>query len=375
VAEHPSATVSVGGQDSGAPVPPGTGGLGPHTLVLLVSGFASLLLISVAMLLPVPFVKLEPGPALNTLGSPDGTPLISVTGHRTYPTEGTLDLTTVTVTGGPGGHITLIDVLQGWLSPSDTVLPEKDVYPSGQTPEQSEQRNQQEMASSQEAATAAAMSALDIHVPTVMTIATVEPDAPVAKVLQPGDVIVGAGGTAVDDLTELRDALNTVRPGQAIEIRYERDGAEHTGSVTTLQGSDGRTVLGVYIDPTFTFPFTVTIQIDDIGGPSAGMMFALGIIDVLTPGPLTGGEQIAGTGTIDSDGMVGPIGGIRQKMIGARQAGAEWFLAPKDDCSEAVGHIPDGLRVVPVTDLDEALASVTTIASGSGTDSLPVCVG
>jgi PDZ domain-containing protein len=373
VTEDPSSTAAGAGENVDPPVLPGAGGLSQQTMVLLVSGFASLLLISVAVLLPVPFVKLEPGPALNTLGSPDGEPLISVTGHPTYPTDGTLDLTTVTVMGGPGGHITLVDVLQGWLSPSDTVVPEKELYPSGATQEQTERENQKEMPSSQEAATAAAMSVLGIHVPTVMTIESVDPDSPVAKVLQPGDVIVGAGGTAVADLTELREVLNTVRPGQGIEIRYERDGIEHTESVTTSGTSDGRTVLGLYIDPTFTFPFTVTIQIDNIGGPSAGMMFALGIIDVLTPGPLTGGEHIAGTGTIDSYGMIGPIGGIRQKMIGARDAGAEWFLAPEDDCFEAVGHIPAGLRVVPVTDLDGALASVETIASGTGTESLPVC--
>jgi PDZ domain-containing protein len=354
------------------------GGLGSNTWVFLISGTASLLLIAVALLLPVPFVSLEPGPALNTLGSPDGEPLISVSGHPTYPTEGTLDLTTVTVKGGPGGHITVVDVLRGWLSSADTVLPEEKFYPPGQSQEQSEEENQQEMASSQEAATAAAMNALDIHVPTVMTIASVESGAPAAQVLKEGDVIVGAGGHSLDDLTGLRDALNTVSPGDPIEIRILRDGTERTESVTTYPEPaerDGRTLLGVFISPTFEFPFTVTIQIDDIGGPSAGMMFALGIIDVLTPGALTGGQRIAGTGTIDSDGMVGPIGGVRQKMVGARDAGADWFLAPVGDCTEVVGHVPDGLTVVPVTDLDDALTSVETIASGSGTESLPVCTG
>lgn len=347
--------------------------LGPHTAVLLVAGFASIVLAAVTMLLHVPYAELQPGPAINTLGSQSGKPLISVSGHPTYPTSGSLELTTVTVSGGPGANLSVFEVLRGWLDPSAEVVPEDAVFPPGQTQQQSDQEHQQEMVSSQEEATAAALSTLGIEVPTVMTIDQVATGSPAAAVLKSGDVIVGVAGKPVQTLSALRDAVQKVRPGQPVPITVRRAGAERALSVTTQATQDGHTVLGVYINPTFRFPFSVKIQIDNVGGPSAGMMFALGIIDTLTPGALTGGKQIAGTGTIDSDGTVGPIGGIQQKMIGARRAGATWFLAPADDCSEVVGHVPSGLHVVRVATLAEARSAVQAIGTGKGTSALPAC--
>ncbi|NKF31482.1 ATP-dependent serine peptidase containing a PDZ domain protein, partial [Pseudomonas sp. BGM005] len=117
----------------------------------------------------------------------------------------------------------------------------------------------------------------------------------------------------------------------------------------------------------------VTLQLDNVGGPSAGMMFALGIVDTLTPGELNGGENIAGTGTIEADGTVGPIGGIRQKLYGARDAGAEFFLAPQSNCDEVTGHVPDGLTVISTGTLDDSLAALEVIADGGDVESLPTC--
>ncbi len=141
----------------------------------------------------------------------------------------------------------------------------------------------------------------------------------------------------------------------------------------TSRGEEGQTLLGVLIDPKYTFPIQVDIKIENIGGPSAGMMFSLGIIDKLTPGPMTGGKKIAGTGTIDSSGQVGPIGGIQQKLVGARDAGAAWFLAPADNCREVVGQVPEGLRVVKVSTLREARVAVEAIGEGKDTSGLPTC--
>jgi PDZ domain-containing protein len=123
----------------------------------------------------------------------------------------------------------------------------------------------------------------------------------------------------------------------------------------------------------YEFPIDVEIQLNNVGGPSAGMMFSLGIIDKLTPGAITGGESIAGTGTIDSSGVVGGIGGIRQKMYGARDAGASWMLAPASNCNEVVGHIPDGLRVIPVETLDEARGVVEQIGEGADSAGFAEC--
>jgi PDZ domain-containing protein len=342
---------------------------------MLVCGFATVLLAAVMALLPVPYVVLSPGPVLNTLGSVDGKPLIAVSGRTTYPTTGELDLTTVVVNGGPQQHVSLLQVAQGWLDRTRSVVPQEEVYPPDQTAQQANELDQAEMVSSQESAKAAALRSLDIPVPTTLTVDGTDPGAPAAGILRKGDVILGVDGKETADLTSLRNLLQAITPGEAATVSIRRDGKQQDVAVKTRAAADGRTLLGVFIDPTFHFPFQVTIQIENIGGPSAGTMFALGIIDTLTPGDLTGGQDIAGTGTMDPDGVVGPIGGIQQKLVGARRAGARYFLAPADNCSEVVGHVPDGLSVVKVATLDEARHAVETIAAGKGTASLPSCSG
>jgi PDZ domain-containing protein len=144
-------------------------------------------------------------------------------------------------------------------------------------------------------------------------------------------------------------------------------------SITPTKTEAGRYVLGVILQYKFKFPFEVKISLEKVGGPSAGLMFALGIIDTVTPGDLTGGKHIAGTGTITPDGVVGPIGGVSQKMHGARSAGASIFLAPAENCDDVVGHIPEGLQVVRVENLTGARKAVELAASGGDTSGLPVC--
>lgn len=342
------------------------------TAVLLVSGFATVLLAAIAALLPVPYATLEPGPAINTLGNQRGKPLISVSGHATYPVSGNLDLTTVTVVGGPSGKLTIADIILGVLDPSVAVVPEDVVFPRGQTQQQNQEENQREMVTSQEEAAAAALGELGITVPVTLTISKVAQDAPAAAVLRPGDVLLGVNGVRTANVGEVREELNKVTAGRSVTVIVRRDGRERQ-LTTATQLADGRTVLGILrFDADFHLPFPVRIQINDVGGPSAGMMFALGIVDVLTPGEMTGGHHIAGTGTIDSTGVVGAIGGIQEKMIGARESGARWFLAPAEDCSEVVGHVPSGLRVVKVSTLHDAREAVTAIAAGTG-DRLPTC--
>lgn len=229
------------------------------------------------------------------------------------------------------------------------------------------------MTSSQEAATAAALGELSIPVATTLKVSQVDSRSPAASVIKGGDVILGVNGQRADTLEALRSALGQVPAGESVTVRISRGGTEREVTTKTTTGDGGRTVLGVFLDPRFRFPFQVKIQIENIGGPSAGMMFALGIIDVLTPGDLTGGKTIAGTGTIDSDGTVGPIGGIEQKLVGARDAGARWFLAPAGNCSSVVGHVPRGMQVVRVSTLAQARSAVEAIASGTGTGALPRC--
>ncbi|MEO7745861.1 MAG: PDZ domain-containing protein, partial [Actinomycetota bacterium] len=202
-------------------------------------------------------------------------------------------------------------------------------------------------------------------------IAEVSGTAPAASALKAGDVITGVNGVDVVDSAAVRAAVSALEPGAPVTVTVRRAGtSEQERTSTTSQ--DGRTILGVGLAPTFRFPVDVTFATHDVGGPSAGMMFALGIYDLLTPGELTGGVQVAGTGTIDAAGVVGPIGGIAQKLVGARSAGARWFLAPASNCDEVVGNVPDGLRVVRTASLHESRLALQAIAAGQGA-SLPTC--
>jgi Lon-like protease len=340
---------------------------------MLIAGFSAVVIATLAALLPVRYAVLHPGPVLNTLGQVKGKPLIAISGQKTYPTSGQLDLTTVSVSGGPDRPITLVQVISGWLDRTSAVVPEEEVFTPGRTQQETDAENQAEMVSSQESATAAALATLKIAVPTTLSVAGVEPSAPAAGVLQAGDVIRAVNGTAITDLEKLRSVLQSTKAGDSVQVEVRRKAGTRTLTARTIASDqDGHTVLGVYINPTFKFPFSVKIQIEDIGGPSAGMMFALGIIDTLTPGDLTGGKKIAGTGTIDADGRVGPIGGIRQKLVGAQRAGARYFLAPAENCAEVRKHIPDGLTVIKVGTLDAAHDAVEAIAADRAA-TLPGC--
>lgn len=319
---------------------------------------------------PSPYVVERPGPVFDTLGEVDGAdgepvPLIEIPDETTYPTSGRLDLLTVYVDGSRDNPLSWLEVAQAWFDPSRTVLPIDVVYPEGQTEDESNEESAIQMENSQEDAVAAALTELDIAYGSVLTVAGVIDDTPADGVLQADDEILTTAGRPVDSVDELRSELAAAGVGVDVELRIRRDGVERTVVVAPIASEeDGSPVIGVYVSSVYDFPIEVLIQLEDVGGPSAGMMFALGIYDKMTPGELTGGEHIAGTGTIGGGGEVGPIGGIVQKMYGARDAGASWFLAPESNCADVVGRIPAGLEVFSVADLDDAIAAVEAIAAG-----------
>lgn len=349
------------------------------------AGIWALVVAMVALLiitfLPTSYVIQQPGPVYNTLGTAqnaDGeeVPLISVDGATTYPTDGSLDLLTVQVQGNRERTPSWFELAMAWFDPSRAVLPIDAIFPPGQTTEERNEDSAAMMVDSQHEATAAALTELGYDVGAQLSVHSVIDGAAAEGILEEGDIILEADGEAVTDVAALRAAINAGE-GAPVELAIERDGQEQTVEVTPKESTDaeGETswLLGVNLITDYDFPIDVTIQLNNVGGPSAGMMFALGIIDTLTPGELNGGEQVAGTGTITADGQVGPIGGIRQKMWGALDAGADWFLAPAANCDEVVGHIPRDLRVFSVEDLDDALAVLDAVSEGGDLESLPTC--
>ena len=168
--------------------------------------------------------------------------------------------------------------------------------------------------------------------------------------------------------------MHSVAPGSTVTITVKRGDVERTETIVTSAPEDGSqgSKMGIYLGVKADIPVEINFAMKDIGGPSAGMMFSLAIIDRLSEGDMTGGQSIAGTGTISYDGTVGPIGGIAQKMQGAKRDGASWFLAPESNCDQVIGHVPEGLRVVRVSTLHEAHEDVVAIGQNRG-DSLPTC--
>jgi PDZ domain-containing protein len=327
-------------------------------------------------LLPAPYVIEQPGPVYDTLGvaehEGEEVPLIEIPDEQTFPTDGELNLLTVTVLGRPGQTPSWLEVLGTWLDPTRSAVPVEAIFPPGVSDADRDAQNSAAMVDSQQDAIAAALVELGYDFPRDVTVAGVLDDSPAAGVLEEGDVIAAVNGTAVHSVDELRAAVRENGAVDPADLLVVRDGVEQTITITPVE-RDGTVALGVGVRMVYDFPIDVELQLDNVGGPSAGMMFALGIIDKLTPGPMTGGEIVAGTGTIDSAGEVGPIGGIRQKLWGAEDAGADWFLAPASNCDEVTGHVPDGLRVFAVSTLDEARTIVEAIGEGSDTSDFASC--
>jgi len=337
--------------------------------------------------IPVPFALEHPGPWWNTLGnqsvfddcSPypteDGTePLIEISGTTTYPTTGALDLLTVCLQGTPEYMPNWFDVMQAYLSPSQSVIPFEYVYPKDQTQEERDESNAAEMVDSQAESIAAAMTYLGYAVEGGATVVSTSDDMPADGVLLPGDTVVALNDVPVANIDALRSAVQNAGSSKPVTVSIIRDGTTVAATLTPVT-KDGTALLGLLGQTNYTYPFEVTIHLNDVGGPSAGLMFALGIVDMVTSGDMTGGKNFAGTGTIDAAGNVGPIGGIRQKLYSALAADAPYFLAPLDNCDEVVGHVPQGLQVFAVATITEAVTAVSTVASGNAADisELPTC--
>ncbi|MEU3564071.1 PDZ domain-containing protein [Kitasatospora sp. NPDC058063] len=356
---------------------------------------ATLLLIAllcVSVLMKVPYTEMSPGPTYNTLGNQGGKPVISISGHDSYPTSGHLNMTTVQVTGAKY-EPSLVNAVVGWLRDDVLVVPHDNVYPKGQSDAEAKKQNAEEFASSEDSARTAALKQLGIPVGSEFIVKSVTAGAPAEGRLHAGDQIVAVDGTPVGSVEQVVAAVTKHKPGESVVFTVvprvkDANGAATQGgktdvTVPTVRAKDldpnasaeraELAVVGIGTGMRHTYPFQIDIGLQDVGGPSAGLMFSLGIIDKLTPGgDLTGGKFVAGTGTIDDDGKVGPIGGISMKLIAARDAGAEYFFTPSSNCAEATKNVPSGLTLIKADTLDGALKSLEQVRSGQ-TSALPSC--
>ena len=335
---------------------------------LIVAGAGVAVALVIASVASVPYVALTPGPTLNTLGKSGGSPMIEISGHRTYPTDGHLNMVTVSFIGGPGTRFNIFAALQAWLSPHDAVVPEGEIFTPGQSEQQVTKQDTEEMVNSQQTAAAAALCQLKIKYKTVDTIAGTEAGMPARGVLRSGDIIAAVDGKQVTCRADAGTLIRSHPPGTPLDLTIIRKGKPRSIRLAS-KDVQGQAVIGVDVQESFVFPFSVKINITNIGGPSAGMMFALGIIDKLTPMNLTGGKFIAGTGEIEANGTVDPIGGIQQKMAGARAAGATIFLTPAANCPDTAGAVPAGLRLVKVSTLSGAIKNLQALKAGKAVPS------
>jgi PDZ domain-containing protein len=332
-----------------------------RAVILWLSGALALGLTVATFTVPIPYVLLQGGPVYDTLGTQDGRPVITIDGRESFPTDGELDLTTVSLTR----RVTMGEAILGWFDRDTAVSPKEFYVPPGKSIDQVKAEDRAAMVASQSSAKTAALGRLGI--PVTVSVQAVSDAGPAQGKLRAGDVLDAVDGAPVTSPTVLVGLIGAKPVGSTLSVAYTRDGAAATVDITTVDGAAAgdppRPVVG--ITPVVTdFPFDISISLEAVGGPSAGLMFALGIIDKLEPGSLTAGRHIAGTGEITDQGQVMPIGGIQQKLSAARKDGAVVFLVPADNCVDAEANRPAGLQLVKVTTLDSAVQALGTLAGG-----------
>jgi Lon-like protease len=313
----------------------------------------------------VPYVSIGPGPTYDTLGDVNGQAVVEVDGTKTYPTSGQLRMTTVSI----NDEVTLFDALGRWVSGRYALAPRDEYFGPGQTQEDLERENKVMFQDSQSAAETAALRLLDNPVKVIAQ--EITRDAPADKVIQPGDRLLVVNGRKIAVQEDVREALQGTRPGQSVPITFQHeDDAEKTVDVKLGKASDfggddrAEGFLGLAPADRADVDFETTIHLEDVGGPSAGLIFALAIVDTLTPGEMEKGRTIAGTGAIDVKGNVQPIGGIPFKLIAASEDGAGTFLVPADNCAEALSNAPDGMQLVKVETLAGAVEAIEDLDAG-----------
>lgn len=351
-----------------------------RTIAAVIAVPLVLAMLFLVFLVPLPYAVYSPGPTFDILGKDaNEAEIVQVDGHKTYRDEGQIRFTTVQSSPRDSNY-TLPMLMFDWFDPDNAVVPYEVVHPEDQTAEEEQVQGAISMVTSQDTAVAVALGELDYEVRPTIQVAHVDDGGPAFGELRVRDQIVEVdgepvripeGGDAQGAYDTVVDAVGRHGPGDPVELVVVRDGRRLTVPLEPEE-IDGEMRIGISLGVGFDFPFDVTFNVDpSIGGPSAGLMFALAVYDTLTPGPLTDGETVAGTGELRVDGSVGPIGGIQQKIAAAEDAGAELFFVPPDNCADVDGLDPD-LELVKATTMHEARLALDQWSDDRDAD-LPSC--
>ena len=325
------------------------------------------------VLLPTPYLIERPGPTFNVLGEIDGKPVIKINNQTSYDSEGKLDVLTVSIVGRPERTPNWIELGLAWINPNQKVVPVEALFPPNRTTEEVRAESSAMMEVSQQGAIAAALDYLGYESPREVYVATVNENSPSSGKLVAADFVISVNDERVTSLEQLRSLVGEWDEADPLQVVVNRNGAQITQLITPTKDAEGNYRLGIMVGYKYDFPVDVELQLGEVGGPSGGMMFALGIIDRLSAADITGGLHIGGTGTIQDSGIVGPIGGVVLKLHGAKAAGATVFLAPAGNCPEIVGNEPEGLRVVKIEKLSDAVSALEKITTNQDLASLPSC--
>lgn len=337
------------------------------TMVLV--GLSLIALTSVAVIAPVPYGYMQPGPAFNTLGHIGEEPLFGFGDDvDTYEVGGALLFTTVSVSRKET-DISLTRAISIALRPHTALVANDVLHPHDITDEESNEIAQFMMEQSQVASEVAGVRAAGYEIEERAFVVDAAEGSPADGLLQENDQLVGFNGSSTVTSQAFVAAVQGVAVGDDVTISVIRDGEELDVTMTTVASDDDPEVprIGVTIRPEFDMPIEIRNNVSEngqqIGGPSAGLMFALAIYDHLTPGFLTGGMRIAGTGEITTAGEVLGVGGVRQKMAGAAESGARVFLVPADNCSAANAGTDFDMIVLKIEHLGSAIAALESFAS------------
>jgi PDZ domain-containing protein len=310
-----------------------------------------LVLAFVLSVVRIPYFVVSPGPAEDVF------PRIHVSGHPTYQPNGHLLLTSVYESPR---QVNVYQALWAWIDPASAVVPEREILPPGQTPEQNIKVQVTEMDTSKIDAAYVALSQYagypSKHGRGVL-VERVVPGTPAEGKLLTGYVILAVGGKPVADPDELGKQIRAAGRGPVLfSVRSPERNRGRPFDVTITPGRvPGLSHPGIGIGSVPNFPFPLRIDSGDIGGPSAGLMWTIGLADLLTPGNLTGGRTIAGTGAIELDGRVDPIGGVEEKVVAAERAGARVFIVPAQNAAAARSAAHD-IIIVPVKTFRDAIS-------------------